>query len=97
LKFNLQYLEDKLARVCQACANILLQRKFFTYSKLTKNHCSFCISHFSHVYFYNPGQAALANQPTSISDNDEAGMYLYLNPHDQPEPPGNLCFAKKSF
>ncbi|CAB3980722.1 zinc finger FYVE domain-containing 9 isoform X2 [Paramuricea clavata] len=61
LKFNLQYLEDKLARVCQACANILLQR-----------------------------QAALANQPTSISDNDEAGMYLYLNPHDQPEPPGDI-------
>lgn len=27
LKFNLQYLEDKLARVCQTCANALLQRQ----------------------------------------------------------------------
>ena len=63
LKFNLQYLDGKLARVCQACANILLQR-----------------------------QAALTSQTNSIPDNDEAGMYLYLNPHDQTlqGPPGTI-------
>lgn len=41
------------------------------------------------------GQADLANQSTSVSDCDEAGMYLYLNP-EHPEAPSayELQFSK---